>query len=340
MTENRSALVRARDWLLPERIHSIESPHQRTLLISLALVTAAVFATGERYYFFLTTVVMIYAIVAVALDFFSGYLGEISVAHAGIMGIGAYASAILTVDYGFTFWVGFVVAGLLSLVVALLLGLAAFRTTSHYFVLATLAVAILIERVLVVWEPVTGGSIGILSIPKPTAIELPMRFVIDFGSQQGYLGLVATVLIVTVLSLNYLVNRPIGRKMVAVRENEALAATQGIDTKRVKLFAFGVSALVTGFAGSLYAHYIGFISPASFPFFEGFVILVITIIGGLGTLTGALVGATVIKLFQLTTGDIPNLRRIVYGLMLLTVVLFFPSGIWGTIKMRYREWRQ
>lgn len=285
-----------------------------------------------NFYFHMAVLITIFAGIAVSLDVLSGFTGQVSIAHAAFMAAGAYTSAILTVDYGAPIWLGIVLAGFVAMAIGVGLGFPSFRTEGHYFVLVTIAIAILAVVVLNTWTSVTGGPNGILGIQTPGAISLAGVELVDLGTRQGYFYLTATYLILTLVVSNNVLDSRIGRTYMAVRDNESLAKSQGVNTKHAKLSALGFSCFFAGIGGGLYAHYLNFINPEMFNFFIGFEILVMLIIGGLGSLIGAVMGAFVIIVTPELLRGFPDVSLLIFGLILVIVVLFFPGGIWGFLK--------
>lgn len=332
-TEGGGVFDRLRGYVGGDLSRAVDTPRNGVLI--LAGIVAAVILTllNAEFYYHLAILICIFGIVATSLDVLSGYTGQVSVVHAGLMGIGAYTSAIVTMDYGLSVWVGMALAAVLVTVVGIVIGYLAFRTTGHYFVLTTLALAALITTVMTIWEPVTGGSGGIRGIIAPThSLGVAGMTLVDFSTNQGYFYLSLALLVGTMVVINNILDSRIGRTMIAVRENEGLARSHGINAKTAKLTALGISCFFAGIAGSLYAHYFSFINPEVFGFFVGFEILVMTIIGGMGTIVGPILGASFIELVPELLREYPRLSELVYGIVLLLVVLYIPQGIWGVLR--------
>lgn len=330
------------DKLVPKRLkgyfsdsltRATDTPRNASVLLGGVVVALLLTVVGSESLFHLGVTICIFGSVAVGLDLLSGYTGQVSVAHAGFMGIGAYTSAILTTEYGLPLVVGFLAACLLATLVGVAIGYPSFRTEGHYFVLVTLAVATLITTVFQIWDPVTGGARGITGILEPgVALYLGDIRIFDMSTTRGYFYVSLAYLLVTIVAINNLLNSRLGRAFVAIRENAALARSHGIDTQSAKLVSLAISCFVAGGAGSLYAHYFSFINPPVFGFFVGFQILVMVIVGGLGSLIGAVVGATFIEFVPEVLRDYPRVSELVFGIAVLVVVLYFPTGIWGTLK--------
>ena len=325
------------EWFFEKsEMRSVETPKNSVILLAGVVVAGVLTLLDVNFYYHMAVLIAIFAGVAVSLDILSGYAGQVSIAHAAFMAVGAYTSAILTVDYGFPIWAGVALGGVLAMLVGIVLGFPAFRTEGHYFVLVTIAIAILAIVVLNIWTPVTGGPNGILGIPRTDMVSIAGIDLIDFGTRQGYFYLVTAYLLSTIVVANNILDSRIGRTYIAVRDNESLAKSHGINTKYAKLSALGVSCFFAGIGGGLYAHYLSFINPEMFEFFIGFEILVMLIIGGLGSLIGAVIGAFVIVVTPELLRGYPDVSLLVFGLILLFVVLFFPGGIWGFIT-KYTE---
>lgn len=319
---------------------AVDTPRNASIVVAFAVITAVLTVVNAEFFFHLGVTICIFASVAVALDLLSGYTGQVSIAHAGFMGIGAYTSAILTMEFGLPLWTGLVAGAVLATLVGVAIGYAAFRTSGHYFVLTTLAVAVLITTVFQVWTPVTGGPNGITGIFEPaTVIAIGDVELVDFSATRGYFYIAVVYLLVTIVAVNNLLDSRVGRAFIAVRENTALARSHGINTRSAKLLALAISCFFTGGAGSLYAHYFNFINPSVFGFFVGFEVLVMLIVGGLGSLVGPVVGAMFIRLVPEVLREYPEVSELVFGIAMLVVVLYFPGGIWGTLTSWWQDFR-
>jgi len=317
-----------------------DTPRNASLVVGAVGIAAVLAIVNLESLFHMGVAICIFGSVAVGLDLLSGYTGQVSVAHAGFMGIGAYTSAILTGEFGLPMVLGFIAACIIPTLVGIAIGVPSFRTEGHYFVLVTLAVAVLITTVFQVWEPVTNGARGITGIMEPTiALYFTGIRIFDLSTTRGYFFLSLLYLVFVMVAVNNLLNSRMGRAFIAVRENTTLARSHGIDTQRAKLTSLAVSCFIAGGAGSLYAHYFSFINPEVFGFFVGFEILVMIIVGGLGSIVGAVVGATFIEVVPEILREFPRVSELVFGVAVLIVVLYFPKGIWGTLRTWVRQLR-
>lgn len=279
------------------------------------------------YYLHIFVMSEIYAVLALSLSLLVGFTGQVSMGHAAFYGVGAYTSALLSVRLGLPFWTTFWVAGIIAGLFAFLIGKLVLRLRGHVFAITTAFFGVLVAVVMNNWIPVTNGPMGITGIPRPSPI---MNVVIESRIDYYYLGLLFVFCVVYLL---WRIERSrIGDAMIAVRENEELAKSIGIDTMKSKVFAFTVSAGLAGFAGAFYAHYILFISPVTFNLNESINILVMVIFGGMSTLFGPILGAvclTVLPEFLRVAG---SLRLVIYGIALIIFIIWMPMGVWGALN--------
>ena len=272
--------------------------------------------------------VMIYAILAYGMNVLLGYTGQLPLSHAGFFGIGAYAVGLLTLKAGWSFWLAWPVAVLLCAALGYLLGLVAFRTKGDAFSIFTLGVGVIIMMVIERWTSLTGGKDGLNGINPPAGLEafsaaLGMRLSGGFY----YLGLVALAL--TVLVAVRARHSVFGRSLIAIRGGEDLARSAGINVYAHKLRAMLLSTAIAGFAGGLYAVFVGFLGPASAGPVTTFTTLLSLLVGGLGTLVGPLIGPAVIYILTQLLKDLQDYQYIVFGPVLVLLVLFAPHGLAG-----------
>ena len=285
------------------------------------------------YYLHIFVMSEIYAVLALSLALIVGFAGQVSMGHAAFYGMGAYASAILSTRLGWPFWITFWLSGIFAGAVSYAIGRLVLRLKGHVLAITTAFFCVLVTVVMNNWIPVTNGPMGIAGIPRPTPLNLAgFRLVIESRIHYYYLGLffVAGVLFV----LYRLVNSRLGDAMVAIRENEELARSLGIDAMKSKVFAFTVGGAIAGLAGSFYAHYILFISPVTFTMSESINMLVMVIFGGMSTLFGPVLGAvslTILPEFLRMAGE---MRLVIYGVALVLFIIWLPLGVWGTLRSR------
>jgi branched-chain amino acid transport system permease protein len=296
------------------------------------------------YVLYLVCLGLIYAIAALGLNLLIGYAGQFSLGHAGFMAIGAYTSAILTQRFGWHFVLALPAAGLLTAAVGFLLGLPALRLSGPYLAVMTLGFGLAIPQLVTWYAPLTGGSSGLHELP-PAAIPIWYDGTVGLynlvlGTDRMYYYLVLAALAALTLFAANVVNSHTGRALIAIRDSELAAQAMGVHLVRYKTAAFALSAFYTGIAGSLYAHLIRGIGPEDFTLFLSIALLTIIVLGGLGTIRGALLGALVLTALQnlLTrlplVRDFKNLYIVVFGALLILTVIFLPRGIAGGLRGR------
>jgi branched-chain amino acid transport system permease protein len=282
-----------------------------------------------HYPLHLLIMVGIWSIAASGLNLILGYTGQASLGQAAFFGIGAYASALLMMKFGLSFWLTLPLACLISAGFGFLIGIPALRTRGSYFAIATLGFNIIVTIIIEHWEGLTQGGTGISGIPKPDPIYLPFLGKIVFTSMTAQYYLVLFFLILTLFMIYRMVNSPVGRIYLAIRGGEPLTESLGINVMRNKWISFTTSAFFTGLAGALYASYHGFISPDTSNFHIGFDLLIFLLVGGVATLSGPLIGAFIMTLIPETLQSLLEYRIIIYGGFLILVVIFIPRGLVG-----------
>lgn len=300
--------------------------------IALAALAAAViypFVVPNDYFVYVMALAFIYAIAAVGLNLILGYTGQLNLAHAGFMAIGAYAVGIMTVDYGVPYWVAFALAGIIAAAFGLLAGLVSLRLRADYFAIFTLCVGIIIWLVIEKWDWLTHGVVGIIGVPAPTGFG-PIRF--DTTLSQYYL--VLFVLVIALVIMDRIVNSLLGRAFMAIRNGEALAESLGVPLMRTKVTAFVISTAYAGYAGALYAGFVRFLGPAIASEANAFDMIAFILVGGLGTLSGPVIGAIVLTWATQSLQFLQDYRLLVFGPLLIVLVMFMPKGLIGTLKAR------
>ncbi|WP_298933206.1 branched-chain amino acid ABC transporter permease [uncultured Ramlibacter sp.] len=301
------------------------------------LLLAAPWLFAE-YWLAQLTFVLIYAIVGLGLMLLAGFTGLFSLGHAAFLGVGAYTQAVLT-NMGLPFPIALALAGLLSAAVGIIVGLPALRVKGIYLGIATLSFGFIVEEVLARWESVTGGNAGI-------HVKAPQMFGWKLSSGEEFYFLCLLIAVVSTLAILNLLRSPTGRAFVAIRDSEISAQSMGIHLARYKTLSFALSAALAGIGGALYAHKLSFISPDQFNILQSVDLLLMVVIGGLGSVHGAFLGAIfLISMPQLIAlskdwlpaaiGQAPGLQGLVYGLVLIAFVLFEPLGLYGRwLKVR------
>ena len=265
------------------------------------------------------------AVIVVGLNLLMGYAGQISLGHGAFYGLGAYTSAIATATYGLPMGLGLVMGIAVAVVAAYLIGIPTLKLTGHYLAMATLGIGIIAYIFFNETVELTGGPTGFTGIPR---LEL---FGYEFESDLSYYYLVAGVLTLVVLFSLNLIDSRIGRALRAIHTSEKAAQVSGIDIARFKLFIFVLSAALAGLAGVLYAHYLGFVAPASFGFHFSVTLIVMSVLGGMANVWGGVAGAVFLTVLPEFLRAFENIESIVYGCILIVCVMFLPEGIAGGI---------
>ena len=293
------------------------------LIVALAFVPAFI---HSDYLLTLFDTAGIYAIVVMGLGILLGLAGQLSLAQAAFLGIGAYTSAFLTVNAGWPVWGAMPAAMLLSALVALIVGYPCLRLSGHYLALATIGFGIITQLVLINWKKVTNGSDGLGNIPPPHIGS----FVFDSYGRYYYIVLVA-VIVCAYVAWRIKTTR-VGRALEAIRENEIAARATGIDATRYKIIAFVLAGTYAGLAGSLLAHMTKFISPDSYSFDQSVVFLVMLIVGGSASISGAILGAVLLWLLPEVLRPLKTSYIMVYGAAVIAMIVFMPRGLVGLLE--------
>lgn len=295
--------------------------------VALAVGIALPLVMRNEYYLQILTQGYVLAISACGLNVIVGLAGQLSLAHAGFFGIGAYAVALLATKAAMPFWIGLPAGILLCTVTGYIVGSICLRSKGHYFAIFTLAVGLIIHLVIQKWESLTHGHIGVIGIPGPGPLG-PIRF--DSSLSRSYLALF--FLVVSVVAVSRLVRSPIGRTLMAVRESEPLAAAVGVDVMAAKRMAFAMSAALAGLAGGLFAGFIGFLGPESSNVEMTFNTLLYIMVGGLGSLSGPVAGTFIVYGLSQVLAVLQQYQMVIFGLALVFLILFMPSGLAGLAR--------
>ena len=293
--------------------------------ITWSIIIIAVYALGQgltvagiidSYTFMNIAPLAINIILAVSLNLITGITGQFSLGHAAFMAVGAYTSAILTSNFGMPFIVGIIGAALIATVAGVLIGIPTLRLKGDYLAIATLGFGEIIKTLLLNNEYV-GGASGFNYIPLYT----------------NWTWLFLMVVLTIVVISNFIKSKS-GRACIAIREDEIAAEAMGINTTFYKVLAFAIGALFAGIAGALYGGYLSFITPESFGFMKSIDILVIVVFGGMGSITGSIVGAIAISFISIVLQGIPELRMVIYSVILFIIMVYRPQGIMGNYEFK------
>lgn len=313
-----------------------------------ALIAAATIPLWVQDPYLLNTFITtgIFIIAAMSLNLLLGCTGQLSLGHVAFFGIGAYTSALVSLGFDvellggirvvhepWPVWTGFIIGIVVAGFFGYVVGKLSFRVRGAYFVIVTISFAEVVRLVALNWVELTQGPLALNSIP-PVTLGLPGIGYYEFYSKQSYFYLVLAVLAISYVIISRLVNSRIGRAMVALKENESLAVSVGIDVTRYLVLAAVVSAGIAGAAGGLYAHYLKIIDPDVFLFVYTVTMVIMVITGGKGTLAGPIVGGLIFGFLPIFSRSFlgPELQWIIYGILMILIVFVLPEGIVPAIE--------
>ncbi|HJU24714.1 MAG TPA: branched-chain amino acid ABC transporter permease [Casimicrobiaceae bacterium] len=299
-------------------------------LIAFCAVLPILFqAIGERqvYWLFVVSEFYVFAMVAISLDLLMGRSGQISLGQSGFVALGAYTAAILNQRFGVDLFAGMLAGACLAAVLSLVLGFPATRLRGHYLGIVTLGFGIAVDQIALKWDTLTGGDQGV-------HLHRPVFLGLDVGSpvRMYYVALVA--LVIAVLLVWSLTQTRIGRAFAAIKDSEIAAAAMGVPVARTKVLAFIVSAFLAGAAGAIYAFLAGFVAPEDFGIESSLLFFAMVVVGGMGSIPGAIGGAIVVDAIKHGAATVSGLSLAILGGMIVLVVLFFPGGLKSWMRSR------
>jgi branched-chain amino acid transport system permease protein len=296
----------------------------------LALLAAAILllplALVNNYWYEVAILIGINAIVCVGLNLLIGYAGQISLGHAGFFGLGAYGSAILTARYGWPPAAALAATTVGVALLALLVGRPILKLKGHYLAMATLGMGIIISIVIVTEDRLTGGPDG-MSVPAFTLFGLSLA-----GERVWYWIIGATLVGTVWLALN-LIDSPAGRALRALHGSEVGAQVSGIDATRAKVGVFVISAMFASVAGSMTAHYSGFITPGKVSFFHSIELVTMVVFGGMASTFGAVIGAAALTLLPQLLTVLKEYEIVVFGAVMVFTMVFLPRGFLPSLML-------
>lgn len=313
----------------------------------LAIIMIALPFLVGNYYLAEAANTLIWALAGMGLMIAVGHTGQVSLGHAAFLAIGAYTDAAL-MNLGLPFLIAFPVAGLVAGLFGAIIAVPAVRMSGIYLAIATLAVFVIVEELVILLDPITGGVGGIMA---PSISIFGISFD-RYASLSNFYWLVLAVVILVTWAYANLLRSPTGRSFLAVRDSEVSARALGINVTRTRALAFGLSSGVTGLAGALMGHYIGFFNYELFSIFISINLLLVVTIGGLGFIQGAFLGALLITglpqliailrdglnaNFGIDLGAVPGLDTMLFSVLLILFIIFEPTGLYGR-WLKIRTW--
>lgn len=289
----------------------------------LALLLLLPHLLANDYYVSVLILGCLAAMVAVGLNLLIGFAGQISLGHAAFVGIGAYASGLLTAQAGWPVLPAILCAVAITVASAWLIGIPTLKLSGHYLAMATLGFGIIVSIVFNEAVDLTGGPSGFVGIPR---LEL-LGF--TFDTDLSYYRLLAALLAVQMLVFQNIIRSRAGRALRAIHTAEAAARCMGVDVAGAKLFVFTLSAGAAGLSGALYAHYLEFVAPSSFGFLHSVQYIVMVVLGGMGNAWGAILGAFFLTALPEFLRAFEDVETLLYGAILILSMMFLPEGMAG-----------
>lgn len=303
-------------------IHPL-APWLTALVLLLPLPWLPVF---NNYHIYLMNIICVMIILSVGLNIVKGFCGQVTVGHVALYAIGAYTSAVLSLNFGLPFWFALPLAVLATAVMGAIVGIPSFRLEGAYLALATLGFAQSVEIYIRVTNYL-GAASGLGGIPAPAIGSFKL------DTYQSYYYLVMPVMVLAVYVSFAILNSATGRAFMAVREDPLSAAAMGVNVRRYKLYAFILSAVYAGLAGSMFAHMTpGYIHPNNFTIIEMVTLLLMVVLGGIGNIWGGVIGAILVTIIADITRDYYFYQMLLFGAVIVGTVLFMPKGIGGIIN--------
>lgn len=322
-TKNKSSFKN-----INKKWEEIYSKYKKIILVLLGVfILFFPYIIRSQYITRLVIMIGVYAILSLSLGLITGYAGQTSLGHSAFYAIGAYTSALISSHFGISFFITAPLAALFAALMGLALGLPTLRLSGTYLAITTLGFAEVVRMILLNWESVTNGPLGISRIPRPSIFGVELTI-----ANNGLYYLILVLLVLTTVTIYFIVRSKIGRALMAIRDDELAATMMGIRTTYYKVLAFVVAAFFSGLAGAFYAHMIRFIDPNTFTFDTSILILSIVILGGMGTIKGMFLGSSLLVSFPEVLRFLQEYRFVVYGVILVVMMRFRPQGILGGQK--------
>ncbi len=299
-------------------------------LIILAVVLVVMVVVPQvtsEYITYVAVLAMLYAVLTGSYDILTGYTGPLTFCHGAFYGIGAYTSALLTLKAGFPFWVAFPVSGIGVFLFGALIGYPALRLRGHYFAVTTFFFAHFVYLVILNSVGLTSGPLGLGGIKPPEGF-----LGIDFAGLKASYYLIFIYGVIVIFGLWLFIRSGVGKLLVTIRENEELSEAIGVNTSFYKVLAFSIGAGVAGLTGSLFAHFFRLLHPTTFAWMTSEMVVIMSLVGGLGTLIGPIIGAGIVTLILELMRFAPELRLIIWSVALIAILIIEPRGLMGLVQ--------
>lgn len=291
------------------------------LAIAAIVLLAFPFMAQNRYQVHIINMAGIYILVSLGLNLAMGYGGQFNLAMGALWGVGAYTAALLNTRFGVPFWLNLPAAMIVAGIFGAVVGLPSLKVRSHYLAIVTIGLGEVINIVLVNEEELTGGALG---VPR---IQMPNFFGIPIDTDESFYYLILITVILGYFIARQIVGHRLGRSLRAIRDDHQAAKAMGVNMAYYQILAFVISAAYAGAAGALFAHLNTYISPDIFEFKSTLFVMTMTMVGGMGSLAGSIVGGLALPILQEYFRVYEDWQLVAYGIAIMVVVLFIPGGV-------------
>jgi branched-chain amino acid transport system permease protein len=314
----------------------MKEKHRLILPLVVILTLIAPLLTRNEYHIEIFIQMCIFIIVALGLNLLTGYTGQLSVGHAAFCAIGGYLSGWLSIHLHFPFLIAFGISSLVTGILGYLIGFAALTTKGPYLAMITIGVGEIIRLLIVNTPSITRGPMGMTRIPVPDSFS----FQFSTTRSKAYIAIAAIYL--CIFFIRRIMSSKVGRAFLAIRENEDAAAAMGINTHLYKTLSFGLSTLIAGMAGSLYAHIYTVLSPEIFNLDLSVQFLTMVVVGGMGTIMGPIIGSVFLVILPELLRGLAKYQMLIFGVMLMLCMCLIPYGLMGffekgLLKLKRRQ---
>ena len=304
------------------------SPLASIIILAVVLVVMVLIPQlTSEYITYVVVLAMLYAVLTGSYDILTGYTGPLTFCHGAFYGIVAYTSALLTLKVGFPFWVAFPVSGIGVFLFGALVGYPALRLRGHYFAVTTFFFAHFVYLVILNSVNLTAGPLGLGGIKPPEGF-----LGINFAGMKASYYLILIYGVIVIVGLWLFIRSGVGKLLVTIRENEELSEAIGVNTSFYKVLAFSIGAGVAGLTGSMFAHFFRLLHPTTFAWMTSEMVVIMSLVGGLGTLIGPIIGAGIVTLILELMRFAPELRLIIWSVALIAILIIEPRGLMGLVQ--------
>ena len=311
------------------KIQQFVFEHKKVVIpIAALLLLGLPFFVTNSYFLHILIMVFIYICLALSLNLVTGYAGQLVLGHAAFYGIGAYAGALLMLKLQVNFFVALLLSAAITGIFGFLLGMPALRLRGDYLAIVTLGFGEIVRLVFVNWKGLTRGPAGLPGIPSPQIFEITISGRTEFY----YLALILALF--TIFFMVKLINSGVGMAMQTVKNDEIAAEAIGIQPRKYKIMAFVISSAFAGMIGCFFASYLSYISPTAFVYNTSMTILTMVVLGGLGSIMGSVLGASILVIVPEMLRFLNDYRMLIFGALMVFMMIFKPEGFWGAGKRR------